>query len=346
MQIIDVNSKFKWEKILSSFDKVSFLQSFRWGQFQKQLGNQVIRLQVITDTKNFGAVQYYIVKSKLVTFLYCPRGPLATSAKAAKKLLQVLIEKARKEDVAFLQVEPDDLTSPFVPLMKKEGFICRAPIQPAFSLLIALKLPLEEIYKNFRKTTRAEIRKATEEKVTIKSYNDLSKWDDVKKLFLETSARQKFISHPLFYIKTQFENFAPFTKLYIAQTKSQILSVAIILSYRKVSAYLHAASSIQGRNLGVSHLMVKTAIEDAKKSGDQLFDLWGVAPPPNRLNHPWAGITIFKQGFGGQLVSYPEARILPLQKIPYTFYQIIQNLRALPVFKMIQRILLESKRIG
>lgn len=345
MKIIDINFESQWEKILSAFDEASFLQGWRWGQFQKQLGNKVIRLQVTIDTKNFAAVQYYIVKSKLVTFLYCPRGPLTTSAKAAKKLLEVLIEKAKEESVAFIRIEPDDVKSPFLSLMKETGFICHDPIQPEYSLLIPLKLPLEEIYGSLRKTTRSEIRKATEGKVIIKIYSDLSRWDDVKRLFLETSVRQKFISHPLSYIKTQFENFAPLTKLYIAQTKNQILATAIILSYRKVSNYLHAASSIQGRNLGASHLMVWSAIEDAKKSGDEYFDLWGVAPP-NMLNHPWSGITIFKQGFGGQLVSYPKAFILSQNLLKFTFYQVVSVLRAMPIFKTVQRILLKNRSSG
>lgn len=345
MQIIEVDSESAWEKILSAFDKVIFLQSWKWGQFQKQLGNKVTRLQVTLDTKNFAAAQYYIVESKLATFLYCPRGPLATSAKAAKKLLEVLIEKAKEEFVVFLQIEPDDLKSPFLSLLKKEGFISRDPIQPEYSLIIPLKLPVEEIYRGLRKTTRSEIRKAAKEKVIIKSYNDLSRWDDVSKLFLETSARQKFISHPLSYIKTQFENFAGQIRLYVAETKSQILAAAIILSYRKTSSYLHAASSREGRNLGASHLMVWTALEDAKKAGDEFFDLWGVAPP-DQLNHPWAGISIFKQGFGGILVSYPQAFILPQNLLKFAIYQVTGFLRAMPIFKTAQRILLKNKSSG
>lgn len=345
MQIIEVDSETSWEKILSAFDKVSFLQSFRWGQFQKQLGNKVTRLQVTIDTKNFAVAQYYIVKSKTSSFLYCPRGPFAASTNVAKKLLEVLIERAKEESVAFLRIEPDDLKSPFLSLLKKEGFINRGPIQPEYSLLIPLELPVEEIYASFRKTTRSEIRKANEGKITIKSYSDLSRWDDVSKLFLETAIRQKFISHPLSYIKTQFENFAPLTKLYIAQTKNQILATAIILSYRKVSTYLHAASSIQGRNLGSSHLMVWTAIEDAKKRGDEFFDLWGVAPP-NQSNHSWTGITIFKQGFGGILVSYPKAFILSQNLLKFTFYQVVSVLRAMPIFKTVQRILLKNRSSG
>lgn len=345
MQIIDITSESRWEKILSSFDGVAFLQSWRWGQFQKQLGNKVIRLQVTIDTKNFGVAQYYIVKSKLVTFLYCPRGPLATSAKVAKKLLEVLIEKAKEESADFMQIEPDDLKNPFLSLMKAKGFICHDSIQPEHSLLIPLKSSLEEIYGSLRKTTRSEIKKAIREKVTIKSDSDLSRWDDVSKLFLETSIRQKFISHSLSYIKTQFNNFPGQAKLYLAQRGGTILSAAIILSYRKISTYLHASSSEEGRNLGAAHLLIWTAIEDAKKRGDEFFDLWGVAPP-NKLNHPWSGITIFKQGFGGLSISYPGAFVLPVQKLKFKLYKLTSYLRALPILKTAQRILLKNISSG
>lgn len=341
MKIVNVNSSYQWEKILSSLEGVSFLQSWRWGQFQKQLGNQVNRLQVALDADNFGAAQYYIVKSKIAAFLYCPRGPFATSPKAAEVLLDLLIKKAKEESVTFMQIEPDNLNSPFLSIMDKNGFIHQTSIQPQFSSLISLKVANEEIYANIRKTTRSLIRKAKEEKVIVKSYHNLSRWNDFSKLFLETTARQKFISHSLSYIKTQFSSFPRQAKLYMAEAEGKILAAAIVLSYRKNSTYLHAASSKEGRNLGASHLMVWTAIEDVKKKGDESFDMWGIAPP-NELNHPWLGITTFKQGFGGQTVSYPGAFILPLQQFQYNVMRFANHLRAIPSFKMIQRILLET----
>lgn len=344
MQIVNVESLDRWEKILDSFKEVSFLQSYKWGEFQKQLGNRVNRVEII-DGDNLGAVQYYLVKSKIAKFLYCPRGPLATSTKAANILLDFLIKKASEESAIFIQIEPANYDSLFLPILKKRGFISQSSIQPQFSSHIALKPSVKDLFGSIRKTTRALIRKANKEGVIIKSHHDLTNWNSVSKLFLQTSARQKFISHPLSYIKTQFDNFPNETKLYAAEIKGKILTAAIILSYRKISTYLHAASAEEARNLGAAHLLVWTAIEDAKKKGDEFFDLWGVAPP-NQLHHPWSGISVFKQGFGGILVSYPEAFILPIQELKFKLYKFVSYSRALPIFKMIQRILLKSKSSG
>jgi lipid II:glycine glycyltransferase (peptidoglycan interpeptide bridge formation enzyme) len=42
----------------------------------------------------------------------------------------------------------------------------------------------------------------------------------------------------------------------------------------------------------------------ARDRGVRTHDLWGVAPPGARPDHPWHGVGLFKKGFGGTEVSW------------------------------------------
>jgi lipid II:glycine glycyltransferase (peptidoglycan interpeptide bridge formation enzyme) len=58
------------------------------------------------------------------------------------------------------------------------------------------------------------------------------------------------------------------------------------------------------------------AIIDAKEKGCTIFDFWGIAPTDDP-NHKWSGITTFKKGFGGQIISNMHAYDYPIKKSLY-----------------------------
>lgn len=321
----------------------NFLQSESWGEFQKLMGNKVFKI-----SSDESSAQYYLVKAKFVNFLYCPRGPLANSAKTLAKLLEQLVKDAKENNADFVQVEPSIDPGFIVSTLQKKGFVRqKSTTQPENTSIVSLTQEVNVIYSNFRKTTRQMIRKAVENKVEIKSYQDLSRWDDFVKLFVETTNRQKFTPHNLLYMKKQFECFKEKKniKLYLAESDGKVLAGAIILIFGKISTYLHAGSNSLGRDLGAAQLLVWTAIQDGKKMGNESFDLWGIAPE-DQPNHPWTGITIFKKGFGGETVTYPGSFVLPLRTNRYRFYLLINFLRAAPLFKTTQRILLRATTKG
>ena len=55
----------------------------------------------------------------------------------------------------------------------------------------------------------------------------------------------------------------------------------------------------------ISYLLLWEAIKEAKARGCKKFNFWGIADisSDNKVldkNHPWAGLTLFKIGFGGK----------------------------------------------
>jgi lipid II:glycine glycyltransferase (peptidoglycan interpeptide bridge formation enzyme) len=67
------------------------------------------------------------------------------------------------------------------------------------------------------------------------------------------------------------------------------------------------------------HLLQWQAIKDANEQGFEIYDFWGVAPKDGSKPN-WEGITRFKKGFGGRMVSYPGVKIFVYNKQWYRFY--------------------------
>ena len=68
---------------------------------------------------------------------------------------------------------------------------------------------------------------------------------------------------------------------------------------------------------------------DAKKNGAKYYDFWGIAPDDNP-KHPWAGVTRFKKGFGGEEVHRPGTFDLVISKpwyLIYKFFRFINRLK-------------------
>ena len=70
-----------------------------------------------------------------------------------------------------------------------------------------------------------------------------------------------------------------------------------------------------------SYLLQWTAIRDALKRGDHVYNFWGIAPVTLAADgtptvtdhgHPFSGVTLFKTGFGGSLLPLVHCMDFPL----------------------------------
>lgn len=106
----------------------------------------------------------------------------------------------------------------------------------------------------------------------------------------------------------------------------QALAVNIVISFGDTMTYVHGASSNENRNLMAPHLLQWKQIEWAVEQGRKWYDFWGIAPNDDP-KHPWAGITRFKRGFGGEEQHYDPARDLPIAKVRYNLVRLRRKLR-------------------
>ena len=100
------------------------------------------------------------------------------------------------------------------------------------------------------------------------------------------------------------------------------------LASSSFASYLHGASSSTHRDVMAPFLLHWTAAHRAKARGCHIYDLLAVAPPKDgKLQQKYAGITRFKENFGGQTVHLLGAWDLVNQPFTYRLFSVLERLR-------------------
>lgn len=83
-----------------------------------------------------------------------------------------------------------------------------------------------------------------------------------------------------------------------------------LIIFTKSTAFYHQGATTHSKIPG-SHLLQWEAIKEAKKRGCQYYNFCGIHQP-GRTPKNWDGLTLFKQGFGGEQVDYLTTQDLVL----------------------------------
>lgn len=328
----EVANREEWNDFVADFQSGSFLQSYEFGEFQQTLGKKIWRLGC-KDSQLKGTCLLIKQKTKFGSFLYIPGGPLITENRILESLIKEITQLAREEKVSFVRFDPriigPDLASKYLSLglVKVNNFT-----QPQCSLVLNLNESLEGIRSKFFESTRYNIGWVQRQGVTIKVSSDINEIELFEKLLSETATRHDFTLHgEKEYYRKQFEAFQKSgkAKLYLAYEPEnegqKVLASAVVINFGKTVTYLHAASSSLKPKLRAPYLMQWKIIEDAKNSGAEIYDFWGVAATDSP-NDPWSGVTNFKKGFGGEKICYERAYDLILDK-KYLLDSFLEKLR-------------------
>ena len=286
-----------------------FLQSWQWGEFQKNLGRKIWRMAVYENNEIVAAaliIKYQLLFNK--SYFYSPRGPIFKKLEAHKILLEEIKEIAKEENVIFWRIEPSTDGKIF-------GSKKVADVQPSKTVILDLKKTSDEIFTKMHSKTRYNIRLA--EKQGVKIYEKTGEGAEVfLKLLKETSLRDQFRAHPDNYY-SHLLNFNPqFVRLYVAEYENKILAANLMIFSSKTATYLHGASSNLHRNVMAPYLLHWFIIQEAVKNGYFYYDFWGID------EKKWPGVTRFKKGFNGEEVIYPGTFDLPFSNFWYNVYRV------------------------
>lgn len=220
----------------------------------------------------------------------------------------------------------------------------------------------DDILKDMRKTTRNLIRRAEKDGVTIEtSKNPNDDLEHFLKLHDETRHRHGFTPYTNSFFRAQVKHFAAekACTLYLAHFQGEVIAASIHMHMGGETSYHHGASTQRFSKVPASYLLQWTAIQDASKRGDTLYNFWGIAPAQkqevknenqaetqpsngtmvqlndqtknekpstNQKKHPFAGVTLFKTGFGGELIELIHCMDIPLHPW-YTITRTVELLR-------------------
>ena len=254
-----------------------------------------------------------------------------------KELTNSLRELASEKKAFVLKMEPDieskDLE--FRKLAEELGYKIKddaknfsEEIQPryVFKLNINGKTE-EEVFALFHSKTRYNIRLAAKKGVVIKEGTR----DDLKafhKIMLETGKRDGFLTRPLEYFETMYDNLVPkgYMKLLMAYYEDKPIAGIIPIIYGNKTCYLYGASSNSYRNLMPNYLLQWTAIKNAINLKQDIYDFRGVSGVVDE-NHPQYGLYRFKKGFGADFTEYIGELYIPFKKVTYAGYKLADKIR-------------------
>jgi len=312
------------EKEKEAFNKAAGhpLQSWEWGEFRKEAGNEVVRF-------SFGQVTLHKIPGinyKVGAFI---KGPTPTA-----KMLYELKDFAKKNYLIFIKLEPAYVKTSarqaqqVIDLLKKNGCVPGKTLFTPTTFWIDLTKSEDELMKNFHPKTRYNIRYAQKKGVDVVEDNSKKAFDKYIELMRETVERQGFYAHTERYHRLMWKNLneerrtkneEPIAKLLTAIYRGKIITTWIVFVWKDFLYYPYGASSDKYKNVMANNLMMWEAIRYGKKLGLKTFDLWG--------REPGKGFTKFKEGYNPKVVEFLGTWDLVIDKSKYNLYRAAENIR-------------------
>lgn len=323
MQIKIINSSAEYNKRKSSN---SFLQSYEYGLLHKSLGNEPYYLGIYNGDELLISILLIHFKAKRGSYLFCPYGAFDETNIG---LILDWCKSAAAPKVDFLRVSPLMDNSEQNKLLFEKNKFRKSPVHmmhPEYIWLLDISKSDDEILAQMRKNTRYYVNRAKKDGVTVVGGNTQELLDEFYEIHEETAKRQGFTPYSRSFLYAQLEQFAPIDaiKVFIGYHEGKAISGAVIMYYEGEASYHHGASLSEYSKIPASYLIQWEAILEAKKRGIASYNFWGVVE--NNPKHPWAGLSFFKQGFGGFGKEILHCMDLPLTP-KYCLTWVIETLR-------------------
>ena len=361
MEVKEINNKEIWENFLlegeesklssSPFavarecEEKTFLSSWNWGEFNKMMGNEIWRLGIYENNNLISVALILKIQAKRGTFLFLPHGPVTRRHEVGgmkHEVLKILLDElkkiAREEKASFIRINPIwGRSEENIKIFKDLGFK-EAPlhIHPELTWELNITPSEDELLSQMRKTTRYLIRQAQKnEDIKVYQSQNLNDIGIFNKLYQEVVDRHHFIPFSFNYLRNELSAFSQDNQisLFFGKYKGEIISSAIIIFWQKTAFYHHGASSLKYPKVPVSYFLQWEAIKEAKKRDCKIYNFWGIAPIDSEFRrHPWAGLTLYKMGFGGYKKEYVKTQDFPLSKkywLTYLFEKLRKSKRGL-----------------
>lgn len=305
----------------------NFLQSPKWEKMNELVGHQVISEKIAKD----GYVLMIIKSAKRGRYMEIPGGPVINwkSDNEIAEVKELIVKTAKKHRCVFIRLRPPLLNSTGnLAILKKMGGR-KSPMHLAAEHTVILDLTKteEELLAGMRRQTRYEVRRSGKLGIKVESGNSEELFKEFHKVQKSTAARQHFVPPDLKTLLAERSAFGKDAKIYVARTpEGEPIAYGLILIDGDEADYYEAASTDLNRKLPGAYALQWQVIKDLKKQKIERYNLWGIAPP-NQPHHRYAGVTTFKTGFGGEIVTFVPAHDIIINKLKYAPDFIIETIR-------------------
>jgi len=277
-----------------------------------------------------------------LVFAYCPRGPLATGP-LADAIAALRVALARYRCVALL-CDPEVPDS--ADLLRAVGHagarLAPVYVQPRRTLLLNAQIDPDLLLAAMRKKTRQYIRKAERAGVVTEETDDLARFH---RLLRVVGERDRFAVHSLEYLERLREGLGDRLHVLMARIGSEDVGALMLARMGERAWELYGGWSGTHAEERPFYLLKWRAIQRMRALGVERYDMWGLSDPPrsgealprgqvldlvaSRLGlrargtvDPLAGVTEFKLGFGGDVVTWMGALEVPVRRLLYPLWQL------------------------
>ena len=334
--ISDINI---WEFFLDqSIIEPIFFQGWTWGQLERSRGKEVFNIGIYNENQLIGVALAVLVKAKRGRFLHIRGGPVINynSDIDIKEVYKKLIEFADSNKCDFLRLSPNIFKKDDQKIKKLMGLgfkYCQMhDVDAEVTWVLDLSQNEEDILKGMRDSTRYLIKKALKSPdLKIIQTKELKYLENFWEIYQDTVARQKWKAYSYDYIKEEFLEYLKNDEisLFLAEYKGKFIAASLFIYYKNQVFYHHSGSLTEFRNIPAMYLLHWESIREAKRRGCTKYNFFGIARD-NNPKHPWAGLSLFKKGFGGKQVEMVHALDYPITKkywVTYTYEKLEKKLR-------------------
>ena len=217
---------------------------------------------------------------------------------AVSRLLQHYNEIVEK-DLLYSRFYPLNDTQQIIPSFNKNGY----EYGDWQNFLINLDKPLDEIWKQLKKSRRNGVNKATKKGVTIEEIREKELIPVFYDLLQETYKNRKIQLENISNFEATFDILVPknMAKFFMAKCEGRYIAAILVLLYKGVIYDWYAGSSQKREDLVLcpNDLIAWHVIEWGAKNSFHTFDFGGGGVPGDT-----SGWIEFKSQFGGKLVNY------------------------------------------
>ncbi len=321
----NITNKSVWESFIFSNSPKSFLQSWAWGETNEKEGAKIFRLGFKKGERLIGICLIIKEKAKRGPHFIIPAGPIINwkDLRLIKYFFSVLKNLAKKEKVWFIRIRPELIDTPENrELFKKIGGVY-APmhLHAENTWILNITSMEEKLLADMRKSTRYSIKKSLTQGLDLK-ITDNSKFAKILfNLQKETIKRHGFVGFPQSLFKAEIESFTKDknASVFLCRMGKIPLACAIIIFYGDTVYYHFSASTMKYPKIQAAYFLQWQIIKEAKKRGMKYYNFWGISPE-GVIKHRFAGVTLFKTGFGGERIDWLHAHDFPVSPLYWLTY--------------------------
>ena len=323
------------DEFLEQFPLGSFLQGTFWKKFLILRGKKVWQLGVYDNQHLLAHCLIYTNKLFLgKSYLYAPKGPFfipSITEDQLKESLELILSQirditiaTRKREEIFCRIEPNIPTPDLASIMYKSS----AAIQPKTTTYLELRQPIDQLFGSFKEKTRYNIRLAEKKGITIHWSQDHEGLRHFLSLLDKSKKRNRIRSHANKYYELLLQADEHRDTIFIswALSKGVVIAANMYITKFPTMTYLHGGFDYRYRQLMAPYLLQWEAIKRAKEQDLGYFDFWGYTPSDGS-KPSWAGVSRFKEGFGGAVIESPGCFDFIYNPIWYETYEKAQRLR-------------------